>query len=650
MALTPTQIHWLLSHSPEDIARQVTVGKVAMADLEALAVERKPFALKLPLIKTIVSSQPNPAEEQEYNKVTDMYRVAPNTDDTGIALEHYINTWQSLSAAASRVDEVRAYLRLNKEYRLFQRLEKQAPAEIERYERSGEYPREELLQALNEYIAEWGGASDINTGHIEQCNVWHSRISEILEGAVEADWQAILDDNGVLKSYEALKSFLNKYPDKSEYATAADTKLWEWAMLQPDVIAAAEIYNNHVRGMGLHSAEVSELQNSRAEWDAVRNSGLFAIMDYMDRSPDSPFINAARVKINELVPQELEYIRTMPQYNPQRFKRLFEKGICTKEQLTSASPCSDEEFERMLRHNDIVNTETLPVPPFSQHSLASNGNGKTDIVLFGLASSGKTCVLSGLVSADRISVDNANWGGKYAQSLRSFVVAHIAPPATGSEFVSLTNATITIDKKHEAPFNLVDMAGEAFRQNIVNVGVQSTGTISFAAMGDGAPEILANTNEKVFFIVVDPLATGQAAMYQRTAVQTLVSLFMSPENREVMKRVRGIHFIVTKSDTLPEPELPHAQALVHSIFPTGERDKLTRFCSDMGINASVDKKRNGRPRIFCFSLGTFHALNHFTPNPVYSEQLLEVIADYVSPERIGGTAKRLRNIFTKPLF
>ncbi|MDE6574058.1 MAG: hypothetical protein K2L84_01865, partial [Muribaculaceae bacterium] len=354
MALTPTQIHWLLSHSPEDIARQVTAGKVAMADLEALAVERKPFALKLPLIKTIVSSQPNPAEEQEYNMVTDMYRVAPNTDDTGIALEHYINTWQSLSAAASRVDEVRAYLRLNKEYRLFQRLEKQAPAEIERYESSGEYPREELLQALNEYIAEWGGASDINTGHIEQCNVWHSRISEILEGAVEADWQAILDDNGVLKSYEALKSFLNKYPDKSEYATTADTKLWEWAMLQPDVIAAAEIYNNHVRGMGLHSAEVSRLQNSRAEWDSVRNSGLFAIMDYMDRSPDSPFINAARVKINELVPQELEYIRTMPQYNPQRFKRLFEKGICTKEQLTSSSPCSDEEFDRMLRHNDIV--------------------------------------------------------------------------------------------------------------------------------------------------------------------------------------------------------------------------------------------------------------------------------------------------------
>ena len=78
---------------------------------------------------------------------------------------------------------------------------------------------------------------------------------------------------------------------------------------------------------------------------------------------------------------------------------------------------------------------------------------------------------------------------------------------------------------------------------------------SFADMGTQAPEILNNGNRKLFFILIDPTSEGREQALQAEAVNRLKSLMFGKvdgrnPNEAIMRRVEGLHFIVTKADTL----------------------------------------------------------------------------------------------------
>ncbi len=228
-----------------------------------------------------------------------------------------------------------------------------------------------------------------------------------------------------------------------------------------------------------------------------------------------------------------------------------------------------------------------------------------------------------------------------------------APPRTQTRFVAVISCEIyKKDKKRElkVPFNLVDMAGEDFQNQIVQIDDLENATVSFASMGDGAPEILANSHDKVFFVLVDPTATGQREMIQKDAIRTLISLFENPTNRQIMSRVRGLHFIVTKADTLLDNRQKSACRAVHKILNEATRTKLRNFCRDLGINSSTEQDLDGRPRVFCFSLGKFHPGNIYSGSQRDSETIINVISDYVVAERQETVGRKVRKFFTQPIF
>ena len=95
-------------------------------------------------------------------------------------------------------------------------------------------------------------------------------------------------------------------------------------------------------------------------------------------------------------------------------------------------------------------------------------------------------------------------------------------------FVAVVNCEIykkNKDKQLKVPFNLVDMAGEDFQNQIVQIDDLGSANISFDSMGQGAPEILANDHDKVFFVLIDPTAVGSRDVIQKDAIRTLVGLF-----------------------------------------------------------------------------------------------------------------------------
>ena len=116
-----------------------------------------------------------------------------------------------------------------------------------------------------------------------------------------------------------------------------------------------------------------------------------------------------------------------------------------------------------------------------------------------------------------------------------------------------------------------------------------------------------------------------------------------------MGRVRGLHFVVTKADTLSGNRLESARAAVHKILNEASRTKLTNFCRDLSINSSNKKQLDGRPRVFCFSLGKFHPGNIYSGSQHDSEIILNVISDYVAAEKAVTPGRKVRRFFTQPL-
>ena len=197
------------------------------------------------------------------------------------------------------------------------------------------------------------------------------------------------------------------------------------------------------------------------------------------------------------------------------------------------------------------------------------------------------------------------------------------------------------------------MAGEDLRKEITFIShdpielINAVKTNVFSKMKAEVSSILCNDHDKVFFIIIDP---NETEGYQVEVIPQLLRLFNRPENEEVMHRVRAIHFIVTKADTLQGNRKQTALDAVHNIVGEALCDGIVDTCRKYGINWSKDKKKNGRPRVFPFSLGRFYPGNIYSGDGADAETIIKVIADYVVAMQRDTPGRKLRRKLTKPIF
>ena len=439
----------------------------------------------------------------------------------------------------------------------------------------------------------------------------------------------------------------------------ADEYAWEWVNRQPDIMAAAESYDMVFRGRGAHAGQVQRLRDSQAEWQMYSQLDIYSIINFLEANPSHPFAPVAGQRIQELKAEALAAMRANPTSVPVTdFRHMLESPYFTREELMEAAGID----EAMLQSN-VYNYENLiaSLPPLpNSESTFGTGMGEegiTDIVFFGIQSSGKTCVLSGLLRHDNLWFDDHRYSGDYGITLKAYADNGFAVSGTPGDFVATIKAEVSqLDDKYKYKFNLFEMAGEAFRTGIAH-GRDQYGRqeLSFEDMGVNAAEILRSGNDKVFFLFVDPTADYRQYEDQKKAIAAMVALMFGDDNgynpnEDIMRRVKGLHFIVTKSDMLP-PGDPREQAhrKVLEIMKSGIRDKIIEGCRRYGINASKDPELNGRPRVFPFSLGHFTIGNMFRYDPVGSSTMLRVICDYCSPERKAGFGQKFRSFFTNPI-
>lgn len=491
------------------------------------------------------------------------------------------------------------------------------------------------VNALNAYKAKYP-----DSAHLNELN---QLIQDAL-GAIERQaWDTLERGN-----YSALQNYKRKYPN-SIHLNELDDLMW---MNTKNVMN----YNGLSRYLqdwpnGLHSNEANQALSELNEWEEVRHSNdIFRVDDYRDNHSTSPFINEINSLYYDLQEKELAKMKENPsEYSKDDVEKLINADIFKKWQLEDEGLITEDSWETLQLDRELfpniqdyqIEDPNLQAPP-----------GCTDIYLFGTPGTGKTCLLMGLTGANgardskgqTYTLNMRTNGGPYASALQQYVKAGITPGSTYGKFVTIINGQVNERDKRghilDHRINLVEMSGEEFALRIAD-----NKEVSLADMGTGATNLLGNDNRKVFFIIVDCSKDMVKAQYveqvkdadgniiderirkkyisQLDILNKFVGLFELPENREIMKRVDAIHFVVTKADMLGDKteRKQRARDLLLTKY-NGPVETLKQYCRQ---TKRINYSTKYRPQVFTFSLGKFYLGDVFDFDPSETIQIVDAI-------------------------
>ncbi|MDE6218287.1 MAG: hypothetical protein K2F64_04720, partial [Muribaculaceae bacterium] len=440
---------------------------------------------------------------------------------------------------------------------------------------SDENSMQQAINALRAYIDNWQSLRPLDNNVDEAILIADSlaaRISDMRRMAEENDWQMVWGQAG--GSINALLGHLYKYPN-SIHAGEIEDAIWLELMRHPDRRHAISEYRRYFPN-GKYSAECDRFQRAIIEWDEVRsNADLIRIASYIQNNPESPCLDEARSLMAHLKGRELDAMRQgADSYDSAYLLSLVNNQVFTEQELIMAHVLNYGDLEE-IRNIDEIRRSLPDINESISNCRNETAEGCTDVFFFGIPSTGKSCILMGLINSTKLNYNSVHGAGTYASALSEYVNAGVTIPGTPGDFIATIQANIIVNDAYH-PINLVEMSGEEFAFKLANNEDQH---ISFEDMGKGAPELLRNNNRKIFFIIIDPTTTnvrftqqrpirdeyGNVILNeegkpiteprtffvnQRIMLERMIDVISDPMNKDVIDKVDAIHFIVTKADIL----------------------------------------------------------------------------------------------------
>lgn len=677
MCLTAQQLQQFNNLIPQLSAKQIiqmmTQHNVAIDQLPAL--QKPENAEKLAAIKQVLEAEKLKIQQAKHE--ADWKALLSRLADPAQSLQamqmlqQFIDAWQTADLNPSHVAEAR-----------------QKQQEVKQQEHEADWQRtfqmatgtsqpEQAMQALRLFIDKWQSVS-LPFSHVDearqQLEVLKRQMQGIYAQQEEAEWQQLIFRQTV-GDIPAYAEHVNKWRAYGieTHASEADDKAWDIVQHALDVMKAMQDYLR-VFPQGRHVADAQSGQNAYFEWLNVKGTNdLIQVQNYLTNHPTSPFSLEARQLLDSLKTAEIERMQEeKDQYSVDRLNKLLYYGIFTESQLIGAGVATESSIDKI---RDLSWKEVLPkLEQVSDECKTYCADGRTDIYLFGTPSTGKTCVLMGLLKSSGIQPDNVASAGKYVDALNLYCEYGCVPGATKENFVATIQADIQVKgQKHE--INLVELAGEDF---VTKIATRREDKIAYEDMGKGVPELLANDNRKVFFFIVDPTSKtvrvkknviqrdangsplldefGQPitqsveyTVHQSNSLKAMANMLKNEANRKVMERVDAIHIIVTKADMLGDEyeREEKAEKLIRKRY-SDTVAILTNICRHYGINQHPDKRLNGVPHLFTFSLGQFMP-GGFEYDPTDSNVLVDTIAKCTQSRRGLSLWDRFCQAISKPV-
>lgn len=184
-----------------------------------------------------------------------------------------------------------------------------------------------------------------------------------------------------------------------------------------------------------------------------------------------------------------------------------------------------------ISNEGVTSSEDFPELP----------GGRMDLYFIGLASSGKSTLLAGLLheahKSGRLKVDGrVNWKGNvYSQDLIENLNQGVVPEPTETGRYIFIESSLCDDNNEVHPLNLIEVPGE--RWEIMNT-VGRTDELKH----------LVNENQKVMFFVID-VNPNRAIVRQSTAFNNLLTVF---KENGVLDQTLAVYIIVNKFDLIDD--------------------------------------------------------------------------------------------------
>ncbi|MDE7135939.1 MAG: hypothetical protein K2N91_04855, partial [Muribaculaceae bacterium] len=295
-----------------------------------------------------------------------------------------------------------------------------------------------------------------------------------------------------------------------------------------------------------------------------------------------------------------------------------------------------------LRHEQ----RTLPV---SKLENPKSEDGNTDVYFFGVPGSGKSCVLAGLMAQTGnlgFSFDprGNGGGGNYAIELRNYARRSMLPPKTDDYYIQVIDGEINDPQNRLHKISLIEMAGE---RTAAFAAIENSENLS--DLGPGASQLLSNDNNKVIFFVIDPtneknihLTDENDHWFMQSDVLNCISSLIS-KNKSLMKKIVGIHVILTKSDTLGDYiDSSVLQDVLTRQGYSAVLGDLKKICEKYNIN----KQTGFQVGIYPFCVGRFMPGDVYTFDDTDSLKILRVIQENTVPQRKkDGVLDKIRIFF-----
>ena len=498
------------------------------------------------------------------------------------------------------------------------------------------------LLKLETYIRKYEGTRP-DGNHVDEAIAKRNEIKDALQREAlakeEDEWNTVDPF-----SMTSLIGHLNKYP-MSAHRDEIDDKVWNII----DKESEQQLQDYKVLfPKGKYIEKAKAMLEALDDWMRARNSGdIFVVYYYLKNNPESPYRDNACCFLKDLKHQEICRMRREPnRYDVSWLLYLVQLGIFTVDELISEGVMTENVWNTL---NSIDVKNDLPdIYEVMQESKVECSEGFTDVYFFGMPSTGRTCILQGLLCATSLNVDLASSGGPYAGALRIYTDYGMLSPRTPDDFVTTLKTTIITDGhtpiKHNV--NFIEMSGSHFLEMVKDYGEHSK-----EENNSDIAHLLHNDNRKVFFLIIDPTInevrfnceydeydeqTGEkiqrlkyAVLNQNIFMQNIVKIFQDPANSDIMKKVDSIHIIVTKADTFGERLQRREKALdyFNNHYAMNIVPPLTEVCRDYNINCNS----NYRPKLFTFSLGKFYVGGLYEYDPIDSELLVNTITAIVPP-------------------
>jgi hypothetical protein len=300
-------------------------------------------------------------------------------------------------------------------------------------------------------------------------------------------------------------------------------------------------------------------------------------------------------------------------YDENKIRELILNGSLSKTDLTDNTHLTEIDVNKILTNVEIDTgfDEWKDLPPLPDN--------RTDIYVFGIAGSGKSCLLAGvLFYGDKMGAVGletqfvAPAGVRYKDELIRRVKLGILPQSTRADVLNYIPVPFYDKNNIPHPISFIEMSGEKFTRTYMDADVSE---------GIGARNYLSNDNQKIIMFVVDYNTNRTGLDHQLLATQSAqLEMTLSLLSRDgTLGKTHAVFVVVTKCDLLPEQQDVN-RSVIH--FLSTEYKGFLNNCKRM------QEKHGFNLVVHPFSLGHFVLPKTYEYDEKYSKNIFEDIITF----------------------